>query len=139
MLVIEPAKLRRARRREIIPLTDKSGAPAPEELSLLASLVPLVEEEATPEGTTVRRKSPEVLFGTRYDDGELPLASIDDAEGVHMHTRILWNSVVPLKIKRCISELLFLGLLTWSDVLEDGNLLWEVRSLCPPIQPRGVS
>ena len=43
------------------------------------------------------------------------------------------------ELKRCISELLFLGLLTWSDVLEDGNLLWEVRSLCPPIQPRGVS
>ena len=47
---------------------------------------------------------------------------------MHLHTKVLWVNVVPLKIKRCCSELLHLGLLEWKDLLEDGNLFWEVRA-----------
>ena len=42
----------------------------------------LVEESATPKGTTLRRQSAEVLFGTRYDDEDILIADITDVDEV---------------------------------------------------------
>ena len=53
------------------------------------------------------------------------------AAQVNLHNRILWATCVPDPIKRCISELLALELLDWSDLLEDGNLFWEVGTRAP--------
>ena len=53
-----------------------------DQVSMLGSLMPLVEESATPKGTTLRRQSAEVLFGTRYDDEDILIADITDVDEV---------------------------------------------------------
>ena len=55
---------------------------------------------------------------------------------VGLHNKILWHNVLPVKVKRCMSEVISLGLLTWSDLLEDGNLFWEVRGATGGTRPR---
>ena len=50
------------------------GASHPEGVSMLASLVPLVEETPRADGTTLARLSPEIMWGAQYDDEEIPIA-----------------------------------------------------------------
>ena len=45
---------------------------------------------------------------------------------IHLHNKVLWRNALPAKVKRCASLLLSLNLLTWHDLLEDGNLFWEI-------------
>ena len=36
------------------------------------------------------------------------------------------TGAIPVTIQRCMSLHVALGLLSWADLLEDGNLLWEI-------------
>ena len=36
------------------------------------------------------------------------------------------GGAIPVTIQRCMSLHVALGLLSWADLLEDGNLLWEI-------------
>jgi hypothetical protein len=113
-------------------------------LSLLASLAPVVEESITPTGVERRTLSnpafaglPEVLIGEAADEADLPIADVralpDDV--MHLHNKIMWHRVLPDKVKKTATRLIANGLLTWADLLEDGNLFWEIAFCEKPIWP----
>ena len=82
MLALEPCKLSRGTSDAV--LTNSTGARelSAEQVATLEGLMPLVREEPTPDGVTVHHESPEVFFGARYDDAEIPIVDIRDIDGV---------------------------------------------------------
>ena len=114
-----------------VPATASSDAPVlNEQVSLLASLVPAVDEQPTADGTVVTPMSDEILFGRAYDEDDPDVEVIEDlrsvVEGIERDCALMWRWSVPRKIKRCACALVQLGLLAWGDLLEDGNLFWEL-------------
>ena len=63
-----------------------------EHMSLLASLVPLVEEEAMPIGTVQRDVSPELLWGREFHDDEIEIEDARNIDEMPLHVKCLWNS-----------------------------------------------
>ena len=80
-------------------------------------------------------KSPEIILCKQYDEKDLEVLDIRTVDSVHLHNKILWVNVLPLKIKKCISQLISNDMLEWTDVLEDGNLFWEIGYTDKPIWP----
>ena len=62
-----------------------------EHMSLLASLVPLVEEEAMPIGTVQREVSPELLWGREFHDDEIEIEDARNIDEMPLHVKCLWN------------------------------------------------
>ena len=111
-------------------------------LSLLASLAPVVEETVTPDGVIPRIVSassmdPEVLFGEAARESEMPIADVRllSEDVMHLHNKVMWCQVLPDVVKRTMTRLVDNHLLGWEDLLEDGNLFWEIAFTEKPIWP----
>ncbi|EOD04421.1 hypothetical protein EMIHUDRAFT_221241 [Emiliania huxleyi CCMP1516] len=87
-------------------------------LSLLASLSPIWDAAS---------------FDHESDSAVVELAKIPDEQA--LENRCLWKNILPVKIKRKVSLLLDEGLLSWQDVLEDGNVFWEIAYTDTPDWP----
>jgi hypothetical protein len=77
--------------RVVASPTAAEGEAHSEHMSLLASLVPLVEEEAMPIGTVQREVSPELLWGREFNDDEIEIEDARNIDEMPLHVKCLWN------------------------------------------------
>ncbi|EOD35202.1 hypothetical protein EMIHUDRAFT_227759 [Emiliania huxleyi CCMP1516] len=117
-------------------------------LSLLASLSP-----SAPSRTVSAQIWDAASFDHESDSAVVELAKIPDEQALvrpnsnadqleasplsfkNTENRCLWKNILPVKIKRKVSLLLDEGLLSWQDVLEDGNVFWEIAYTDTPDWP----
>ena len=104
-------------------------------------------------------ESPEVIYASGPDEDACPILHAEDVPGMPQDSKDIWQNIVPDKIKvraravlrganttvsaagsrarwqRCACLLVSHNLLSWSDILEDGNLVYEIgfteRSIWP--------
>ena len=62
-----------------------------EHVSLLDSLAPVVDEEITSTSTICHNKSPEIMWGTQFDDEEIEIANVQEVDCMSWESKELWH------------------------------------------------
>jgi hypothetical protein len=97
--------------------------------------VPVADEVITATGTVLHTMSnpafaglPEVLIGEAADEADMPIADVRNLpeDVMHLHNKIMWHRCLPDSVKKTATRLIANGHLSWADLLEDGNLFWEI-------------